>query len=179
MRAALAFFAPDRRYACDTSPGGPTRELTAMVDAMHAGEAKYASIFNYPALTWADTTVVYDVLAELPRVFDPRTDPTQLRDLREEDEARVERLHVEDRADLLRRPVPELLRGPVHRVVVGRRQRRPGAGAQQQSGAQPETQQFSVYACHGGILEGTGCGGYFFSGLVSIAFTAALARSRS
>lgn len=44
------------------------------------------------ALAWADTTVVYDVLAELPRVFDPRTDPTQLRDLREEDEARVERM---------------------------------------------------------------------------------------
>ncbi|MCB1738871.1 MAG: 1,2-phenylacetyl-CoA epoxidase subunit A, partial [Gammaproteobacteria bacterium] len=31
---------------------GASRE--SMVDAMHAGEAKYASIFNYPALTWAD-----------------------------------------------------------------------------------------------------------------------------
>ena len=25
-----------------------------MVDALHAGKAKYSSIFNYPALTWAD-----------------------------------------------------------------------------------------------------------------------------
>ncbi len=34
--ATLAFFAPDRRYACDRSPGGPTRELAAMVRAFHA-----------------------------------------------------------------------------------------------------------------------------------------------
>ncbi|MBX3274561.1 MAG: sulfatase-like hydrolase/transferase [Sandaracinaceae bacterium] len=44
------------------------------------------------ALAWHDTTVVYDVLAELPRLFDPRVDPGELRDLREEDEARVERV---------------------------------------------------------------------------------------
>jgi ring-1,2-phenylacetyl-CoA epoxidase subunit PaaA len=25
-----------------------------MIDALHAGKAKYSSIFNYPALTWAD-----------------------------------------------------------------------------------------------------------------------------
>ena len=31
----MAFFAPDRRYASDTSPGGPTREWTAMVKAFH------------------------------------------------------------------------------------------------------------------------------------------------
>ncbi|MEQ8515603.1 MAG: 1,2-phenylacetyl-CoA epoxidase subunit PaaA [Chromatocurvus sp.] len=31
---------------------GVTRE--EMVDALHEGRAKYASIFNYPALTWAD-----------------------------------------------------------------------------------------------------------------------------
>ena len=34
--ASLSFFAPDRRYAFDQSPGGPTRELRAMVDAFHA-----------------------------------------------------------------------------------------------------------------------------------------------
>jgi glycogen operon protein len=34
--STLAFFAPDRRYACDQSPGGPTREFRAMVDAFHA-----------------------------------------------------------------------------------------------------------------------------------------------
>ena len=34
--STLAFFAPDRRYASDKSPGGPTRELKAMVAAFHA-----------------------------------------------------------------------------------------------------------------------------------------------
>jgi glycogen operon protein len=34
--STLAYFAPDRRYACDRSPGGPTRELRAMVRAFHA-----------------------------------------------------------------------------------------------------------------------------------------------
>ena len=33
--STLAYFAPDRRYACDRSPGGPTRELRAMVKAFH------------------------------------------------------------------------------------------------------------------------------------------------
>jgi glycogen operon protein len=31
----LAYFAPDRRYACDMTPGGPTREVRAMVRAFH------------------------------------------------------------------------------------------------------------------------------------------------
>lgn len=34
--STLAFFAPDRRYACDRAPGGPTREFQAMVRAFHA-----------------------------------------------------------------------------------------------------------------------------------------------
>ncbi len=34
--STLGFFAPDRRYACDQSPGGPTREFREMVAAMHA-----------------------------------------------------------------------------------------------------------------------------------------------
>ncbi|MCA8921570.1 MAG: glycogen-debranching protein, partial [Planctomycetes bacterium] len=34
--ANLSFFAPDRRYAKDKTPGGPTRELQAMVRAFHA-----------------------------------------------------------------------------------------------------------------------------------------------
>lgn len=33
--STIAYFAPDRRYACDTSPGGPTREFAEMVRAMH------------------------------------------------------------------------------------------------------------------------------------------------
>ena len=36
--------------ACETL--GITRE--ELVDALHSGKAKYASIFNYPTLTWAD-----------------------------------------------------------------------------------------------------------------------------
>ncbi|MFY0562714.1 alpha-amylase family glycosyl hydrolase [Archangium lansingense] len=31
----LNYFAPDRRYACDKSPGGPTKEFKAMVKAFH------------------------------------------------------------------------------------------------------------------------------------------------
>jgi isoamylase len=33
--ATLAYFAPDRRYACDRSPGGSTREVGEMVRAFH------------------------------------------------------------------------------------------------------------------------------------------------
>ncbi len=33
--SSLSFFAPERRYSSDTSPGGPTRELQAMVKAFH------------------------------------------------------------------------------------------------------------------------------------------------
>jgi isoamylase len=36
----LAYFAPDRRYAKDRSPGGPTRELQAMVRAFHDEDIK-------------------------------------------------------------------------------------------------------------------------------------------
>ncbi|MFO0728265.1 MAG: alpha-amylase family glycosyl hydrolase [Myxococcota bacterium] len=38
--STLAFFAPDRRYAADQSPGGPTRELKNMVAAFHAAGLK-------------------------------------------------------------------------------------------------------------------------------------------
>lgn len=38
--ASLSFMAPDRRYAHDRSPGGPTRELQAMVDAFHTHDIK-------------------------------------------------------------------------------------------------------------------------------------------
>jgi isoamylase len=34
--STLGFFAPDRHYACDATPGGPTREFAAMVAAFHA-----------------------------------------------------------------------------------------------------------------------------------------------
>jgi ring-1,2-phenylacetyl-CoA epoxidase subunit PaaA len=35
---------------------GATRE--EMIDALHQGRAKYASVFNYPALTWADNAAI-------------------------------------------------------------------------------------------------------------------------
>jgi ring-1,2-phenylacetyl-CoA epoxidase subunit PaaA len=35
---------------------GATRE--EMIDALHAGRAKYSSVFNYPSLTWADVAVI-------------------------------------------------------------------------------------------------------------------------
>lgn len=38
--STLADFAVDRRYACDQTPGGPTREFAAMVKAMHAAGIK-------------------------------------------------------------------------------------------------------------------------------------------
>lgn len=44
------------------------------------------------SLAWPDSTLVYDLLAELPRVFDARTDPAQARDLREADAARALRV---------------------------------------------------------------------------------------
>lgn len=49
--SSLSFFAPDRRYARDRSPGGPTRELRAMVEAFHAEGIKVwlDVVFNHTA----------------------------------------------------------------------------------------------------------------------------------
>jgi isoamylase len=49
--STLAYFAPDRRYACDRSPGGPTRELREMVRAFHdAGLKVYVDVvYNHTA----------------------------------------------------------------------------------------------------------------------------------
>lgn len=38
--STLAYFAPDRHYACDQTAGGPTREFVAMVAAFHAAGLK-------------------------------------------------------------------------------------------------------------------------------------------
>jgi isoamylase len=38
--ATLNYFAPDRRYSSDKSPGGPTRELQAMIEQYHAAGLK-------------------------------------------------------------------------------------------------------------------------------------------
>src|SRR5262249_24115604 len=43
--ATLAYFAPDRRYAADQTPGGPSREMQAMVSAFHdAGIKVYLDV---------------------------------------------------------------------------------------------------------------------------------------
>jgi len=49
--ATLNFFAPDRRYAADDSPGGPTAEFRAMVEAFHAeGISVYLDVvYNHTA----------------------------------------------------------------------------------------------------------------------------------
>jgi glycogen operon protein len=49
--STLAYFAPDRRYACDRSPGGPTREVRAMVRAFHAAGVKVILdvVYNHTA----------------------------------------------------------------------------------------------------------------------------------
>nr|HEX4315277.1 alpha-amylase family glycosyl hydrolase [Kofleriaceae bacterium] len=49
--STIAYFAPDRRYACDRSAGGPTRELRAMVAAFHARGIKVLVdvVYNHTA----------------------------------------------------------------------------------------------------------------------------------
>ena len=49
--STLAYFAPDRRYACDRSAGGPTREIRDMVRAFHAEGIKvYVDVvYNHTA----------------------------------------------------------------------------------------------------------------------------------
>ena len=47
----LNYFAPDRRYAADTAPGGPTKEFKAMVAAFHAAGIKVMVdvVYNHTA----------------------------------------------------------------------------------------------------------------------------------
>ena len=49
--STLADFAPDRRYACDQTPGGPTAEFGAMVKAMHGAGIKVFldAVYNHTA----------------------------------------------------------------------------------------------------------------------------------
>jgi isoamylase len=61
--SSLSYFAPDRRYASDRSPGGPTRELKAMVEAFHAEGIE----------VWVD--VVYNHTAEGGTWGEPDTAP--------------------------------------------------------------------------------------------------------
>lgn len=75
------------RAALREDVGPVMRELDGAVLSEMIGPSRQEA-----ALVWEDSTLVYDVLAELPRVFDPRADPGQLADLREDDEARAERV---------------------------------------------------------------------------------------
>ncbi|WP_232487320.1 glycogen debranching protein [Azotobacter chroococcum] len=67
--ATLNYFAPDRRYASDKSPGGPTREWKAMVKAFHdAGIKVYVDVvYNHTGegAPWAnsDGQTVYNLLS--------------------------------------------------------------------------------------------------------------------
>ncbi|HJV60229.1 MAG TPA: alpha-amylase family glycosyl hydrolase [Albitalea sp.] len=53
------YFAPDRRYACDKSVGGPTREFVAMVKAFHDAGIKVMTdvVYNHTAEggVWSNT----------------------------------------------------------------------------------------------------------------------------
>ena len=66
--ATLAYLAPDRRYSCDRTPGGPTREFRAMVRAFHEHGLKvYLDVvFNHTAEggaggTAGDTTALFSL----------------------------------------------------------------------------------------------------------------------
>jgi len=67
--STLNYFAPDRRYSSDKSPGGPTRELRAMVKAFHdAGIKVYVDVvYNHTGegSAWggSDGRSVYNLLS--------------------------------------------------------------------------------------------------------------------
>lgn len=65
--ASLSYFAPERRYASDRAPGGPTRELQAMVAAYHAVGIKVFVdvVYNHTAEggSWGDGRASANVLS--------------------------------------------------------------------------------------------------------------------
>lgn len=73
--STLSYFAPDRRYAADRSPGGPTREFRAMVEAFHAEGIKVFVdvVYNHTTegglLSWRglDNATFYEVGADATR----------------------------------------------------------------------------------------------------------------
>ena len=78
--STLAYFAPDRRYACDKSPGGPTREFAAMVKAFHEQGLKVFLdvVYNHTAegsgasrsLRLLDNAGYYELQADRTRYVD-------------------------------------------------------------------------------------------------------------
>src|SRR5436190_1154274 len=66
--ATLNYFAPDRRYSSDKSPGGPTREFQRMVKAYHAAGLKVFIdvVYNHTGEGYAyhpDDTRTYNLLS--------------------------------------------------------------------------------------------------------------------
>ncbi len=65
--STINYFAPDRRYACDRSPGGPTREFREMVQAFHAQQIKVFIdvVYNHSVETdtWGspDTAAIFSM----------------------------------------------------------------------------------------------------------------------
>ncbi|MFT3840697.1 MAG: isoamylase [Myxococcaceae bacterium] len=76
--STLAYFAPDRHYSSDRSPGGPTRELRAMVRAFHdAGLKVFVDVvYNHtgePGLTTfrgLDNPSYYSLSADRSKPYD-------------------------------------------------------------------------------------------------------------
>ena len=66
--ASLNYFAPDRRYSSDKSPGGPTRELQAMIKAYHAAGLKVFAdvVYNHTGEGYSqdkNSTGTYNVIS--------------------------------------------------------------------------------------------------------------------
>ncbi len=65
--STINYFAPDRRYACDKSPGGPTREFREMAEAFHAAGIKVFIdvVYNHSVETdtWGspDTAAIFSM----------------------------------------------------------------------------------------------------------------------
>jgi isoamylase len=70
---SISYFAPDRRYASDQSPGGPTREWIAMVKAFHAvGLKVYVDVvYNHHEEGDVDATGTVGAIYSLRGVDNP------------------------------------------------------------------------------------------------------------
>jgi len=84
---SCSFFAPDRRYASDQTPGGPTREWIGMVKAFHdVGMKVYVDVvYNHHDEGWVDGTGTSGVIYSLRGLdntgyYEPADNPSQYQD---------------------------------------------------------------------------------------------------
>ena len=84
---SCSFFAPDRRYASDQTPGGPTREWIGMVKAFHdVGLKVYVDVvYNHHNEGWVDGTGTSGVIYSLRGLdntgyYEPADNPSQYQD---------------------------------------------------------------------------------------------------